>query len=493
MIPEGERRTPVSKAIGMPELDVGGKLLPLQRPGSSDVLPEEEAPKLPTDGLILSPAELAGAVLDGRKTLMVKTRPFEIAGKRCLLIGDRKALGIVTVGKLRDVDLAELNRTVDQHHISEELRAGWAVDRKRWKKGPFYGWTIKVESKFDEPVETDIGPDPQVLARNVELKSVEKKIRPDPTRLFFCARLPDEIRKKLTDLAEELEGIDAAKLDDADHITVLYVPSKGEYSEGDKKAVFSAVQKVLDSTQPIDAKLQGWGYFDGVSKEGEPATALVALIDAPGLADLHVKIKAAISEAGFTEVDDQTHGYVPHATLAYLPVGARIENLPVLDAEFKIEKIELVHSDISEMDLRGVGKNLGDYEHALAGNQGKTEFYKMALQSAPERAGACAVEFFAGRGSSPISGVSGLKHIGVDKDESAVKAYKKKHPKAEVVCGDSVKMLPGGLLIDEDIAIADFDASGKPHDVIKAFFDSVQIGCADRKAVTFDRNLGFCK
>lgn len=371
MIPEGERQVSVSKVIGMPELEDGGKLHPLQRPGRSGILPEED-PKLPriedysgeadlpTDGLIVSPAWMAEAVLGGRKTLIVKTRPFEIAGKRYLLISERKALGVVTLGKLRDVDLDELKRIADQHLISDDVRSDWAKTQKSWKKGPFYAWPVAVESKFDEPVETNIGPGPQVLARDVELKSVEKQIRTDPSHIFFCARLPENTRKKLSELSVELlKENDSAEVEDVDHITVLYVPGRGgEYSESDKEDVLSAIKKVLDSAKPIDAKFQGWGYFDGASKGGEAATALVALVDAPGLAELHTEIKAAMSKAGFTEVDDQTHGFVPHATLAYLPVGARIEKLPVLDAAFKIEKIELVHSDISEMDLRGAAKRL---------------------------------------------------------------------------------------------------------------------------------------
>jgi len=370
MVPKGEQSTPVRKAIGLPELEDGGKLYPAGF-GESGIPLDEKEPRLPriedysgeaelpTDGLIVSPAWMAEAVLDGRKTLIVKTRPFEIAGKRYLLISERKALGVVTLGKLRDVDLDELKRTIDQHLISEDLRSEWAKAQKGWKKGPFYAWPVKMESKFDAPAETNIGPGPQVLARDVELKSVEKQIHTDPTHLFFCARLPDEIRKKLMELSGELlKGVDFAEADDADHITVLYVPSKGEYSESDKEDALSAVQKVLDKAKPIDAKFQGWGFFDGASKDGEAATALVALVDAPGLAELHTEIKAVLSKAGFTEIEDQTHGFVPHATLAYLPVGARIDKLPVLDAAFKIEKIELVHSDINELGLRGTEKRV---------------------------------------------------------------------------------------------------------------------------------------
>ena len=70
---------------------------------------------------------------------------------------------------------------------------------------------------------------------------------------------------------------------------------------------------------------------------------------APSLADLHVAAKDAIEELGLDL--KQIHGFLPHATLNYLPKGTRIENLPVLNEKFSIDRIEFVHSDVSEISL----------------------------------------------------------------------------------------------------------------------------------------------
>jgi site-specific DNA-adenine methylase/2'-5' RNA ligase len=172
---------------------------------------------------------------------------------------------------------------------------------------------------------------------------IVKQIRNDSSHVFVCFRLPEAIRTKLSELSAALVK-DRADPEDVDHVTVLYVPSDDEIAEEVASKAAERATEALKELEPVKARLQGWGYFDGAEKAGERSTALVALLDAPGLAEAHVALKAALTEAGLP-ADEQTHGYVPHATLAYLEAGERIENLPELGHEFEINELELVHGE----------------------------------------------------------------------------------------------------------------------------------------------------
>lgn len=192
--------------------------------------------------------------------------------------------------------------------------------------------------------------------------SVAKQIRTSPEHLFVCFRLPEKIRNDLSKLAAEIAEGEAAE--DVDHVTVLYIPpnGKGEIPKEQADAAEKAAREALKSTGFIKARLQGWGYFDGAEKDGEKKTALVALVDAPGLAEIHLALKEALTAVGLP-ADKQTHGYVPHATCAYLPKGERVKSeLPVLDREFVIDQIELVHSEIRKLSLAEKIKDVEEYD-----------------------------------------------------------------------------------------------------------------------------------
>lgn len=192
--------------------------------------------------------------------------------------------------------------------------------------------------------------------------AVTKKITTSPEHLFVCARLPQSIRADLSKLADSVAG--SEKAEDVDHITILYIPpnGRGEIPKEKADAAEKAAREALKNTGTIKAKVQGWGYFDGAEKGGEKKTALVALIDAPGLAEVHVVLKEALTKLGFP-ADKQTHGYVPHATIAYLPKGERAKDeLPVIDREFDIGQVELVHSNIRRLALSEKIKDVDDYD-----------------------------------------------------------------------------------------------------------------------------------
>lgn len=165
-------------------------------------------------------------------------------------------------------------------------------------------------------------------------------IKADPKKVFFYVRLPDEVKTHLTHLGEELlKGTDFVP-ETNDHITLLFMPKfEVEPSVELIETLRNGIEKLVAGRGRIQAKIQGWAYFDGAVKDGESKTALVMLIDAVGLADLHVDVRRYVESMGLKA--PQTHGFTPHATCTYLPAGARVPNLPVLDIAFRIDSIEM--------------------------------------------------------------------------------------------------------------------------------------------------------
>lgn len=179
------------------------------------------------------------------------------------------------------------------------------------------------------------------------------EIRVDAEKLFFFVRLPEPIQKRLTEIANQVVKGTGHKPEVNDHITLLYIPRFKEAVSKELRAkVIAAAKKVAGESAPIRAKLQGWGYFDGAEgKDDEPATALVGLIDAPGLAHVHVALHQAVTRLGIDA--KQNHGFCPHATFAYLPKGERLPKLPVLNEKFEIAAFELSNDRQYRFPLKG--------------------------------------------------------------------------------------------------------------------------------------------
>lgn len=190
----------------------------------------------------------------------------------------------------------------------------------------------------------------EVLAR-LPLREKHAEIKRDAKMLFLYVPLPDDLRRKLEEIGRKVlpEGVKAR---DVDHITLVYIPKLEKDVDDDKlNQLLEGCRDVGQTTSSIHARVQGWGYFDGAEDDGKPSTALVALIDAPGLEDLHVELKSVCRQHGFEP--SKLHTYVPHATFAYLEQGKRVENLPKIDGEFDIDKVMLANEERHAIPLQG--------------------------------------------------------------------------------------------------------------------------------------------
>jgi len=189
--------------------------------------------------------------------------------------------------------------------------------------------------------------------RGVDLQSFLDKfaqIDTGPRTLFVYAPLPAAL---ITSLEKTQKKVSAgASSQEMDHITLVYIPDAMQDRSPEKiDAILASLRKVTDAAKPIKAKVQGWGYFDGAKKDGKPVTALVGLVDAPGLEDLHVALKKALKQKGVAPSSD--HIYTAHFTFAYLEQGARVQNLPKLEGSFTINSVKVAADKVYTLALRG--------------------------------------------------------------------------------------------------------------------------------------------
>lgn len=176
------------------------------------------------------------------------------------------------------------------------------------------------------------------------------QISTSPKTFFVHVRVPEHIVKDLEDVQKRVIP-DASKHEDIDHITLVYTQKPFEDHPPDKvHGALSALRSIGETTEPIEAKLQGWGFFDGAAKDGKPSTALVALVDAPGLEHLHVDMVRKLKDLDVKPSD--LHVFTPHITLGYLGHHGRPETeLPPLSGRFTIDKAHVASLDHHEIPL----------------------------------------------------------------------------------------------------------------------------------------------
>jgi mannose-6-phosphate isomerase-like protein (cupin superfamily)/2'-5' RNA ligase len=199
-----------------------------------------------------------------------------------------------------------------------------------------------------------------VLDQLLSAASREKtaEISTSPKTFFVHVRVPEHVAENLREIQKKVIP-DAAKHSDIDHITLVYTKKPLEDHPPEKvHAALAALRQVGENAEPIEAKIQGWGYFDGAASQGKRNTALVALLDAPGLEHLHVDMVRALKVHGIDPSDK--HVFTPHITLGYLGDAGRTEEpLPVINGRFTIDRAHVTSRDHHEIPLTGVERSMG--------------------------------------------------------------------------------------------------------------------------------------
>ena len=122
---------------------------------------------LPSDGLTISPVEMAEAILDGRKTLLVKSRPFDIAGRDWLLLSGNVAFGVLKLGDPKGIDVAEVDKLEGETLMSPEAREDVLPGRDE-----FWVYPITRADRFPTPRPISPLTEPKIVVRGVEFKPV---------------------------------------------------------------------------------------------------------------------------------------------------------------------------------------------------------------------------------------------------------------------------------------------------------------------------------
>lgn len=185
----------------------------------------------------------------------------------------------------------------------------------------------------------------------VSTKTAE--IKTGPRTFFVHIRVPENVANRLREVQREVIP-DAARHQEIDHVTLVHVPKPREDEHRPDKVneAIDALRAVGADHEPIRARIQGWGYFDGAEKDGKGTTALVALLDAPGLEHLHVGMTNALKEHGIKP--SGAHVFTPHITLGYLEQHGRSDRpLPPLSGSFMIDRAHVAARGHHEIPLTG--------------------------------------------------------------------------------------------------------------------------------------------
>lgn len=195
------------------------------------------------------------------------------------------------------------------------------------------------------------------LARVLADREKTAQIQTNAKTFFVHVRVPDHVASQLSEVQRRLIP-DTSKHQEIDHVTLVYTKKPLEDHPPEKvHDALEALRRIGERTEPIAAKIQGWGYFDGAQKDGKGTTALVALLDAPGLEHLHVDMVRALKTHGVEPSD--SHIFTPHITLGYLGAGERAEKpLEPLSGRFTIDKAHVAARDMHEIPLTG-DQNIG--------------------------------------------------------------------------------------------------------------------------------------
>jgi 2'-5' RNA ligase len=201
-----------------------------------------------------------------------------------------------------------------------------------------------------------------VLNQVLEHSAKTAGIHANPRGFFVHLRLPDDVARDLRDVQARVVS-DPDKHADIDHVTLVHTQKAPKQRDAEEtNAALASLKEVGEQTEPIKARIQGWGLFDGAQNGGKASTALVALVDAPGLERLHTDMARALEGHGIQPSD--THSFTPHVTIAWLGNDGRVPHLPPIGGSFKIDEVHVAANGHHVVPLNGsVGRDAA--KHAI--------------------------------------------------------------------------------------------------------------------------------
>lgn len=125
-----------------------------------------------------------------------------------------------------------------------------------------------------------------------------------------------------------------------DHVTLVYLAPDASTLDAHKSALIRWIADIACCTLPIEGTINGFGRFQ--ANEGEDTSALYASVDCPALPSFRQHLWDAACMAGCEPLAE--HGFVPHATLAYLPISEATPSLDLPSIPLRFAGFTLVWS-----------------------------------------------------------------------------------------------------------------------------------------------------
>lgn len=123
-----------------------------------------------------------------------------------------------------------------------------------------------------------------------------------------------------------------------DHVTLVYLAPEAATLDSHKSELIRAIANVAYCNTPIEGAVNGFGRFQAA--EGDDTSALYASVDCPNLPALRQCLWDMAVMTGCSPVAE--HGFVPHITLAYLPIGEATPSLDLPAIPLRFDRFALV-------------------------------------------------------------------------------------------------------------------------------------------------------
>jgi 2'-5' RNA ligase len=159
------------------------------------------------------------------------------------------------------------------------------------------------------------------------------------TGIMIALMVPPEVAQNLA-LGSDVPG--ATPASDL-HITIHYLGDTSQAELQDRSILDTVLSAWASENIPIAVKLSGLGLFNPQpgSDAGRP---LVLLCDSDQLDDIEENLEDLLDDLGIDH--DESHGFNPHVTLAYLPATASLPAMQVPDQYVVFNEITLAWGDI---------------------------------------------------------------------------------------------------------------------------------------------------
>ena len=160
------------------------------------------------------------------------------------------------------------------------------------------------ELEADDPLHVDEDDEP-VDTTGAPVRTTAEKAYSGGGAMIALS-VPSAVATALQDLAD-------VEIDDP-HLTLLYLGQASHYDADQREAIADLVSEldVVDG----EVEITGWGVWPTDSDDAEHNWCLVALVDAPGLAERRTDLQRTLSESLGVEQASE-HGFIPHVTVAY--------------------------------------------------------------------------------------------------------------------------------------------------------------------------------